>query len=384
MARTIVLLFDGTSNEISEDRTNILRLYGTLQKSPSQIVYYDPGVGTMGMPSWSKLSQQVSEVFQMATGRGLDANVEEAYRFLVETCDRLDGRVVDRICLIGFSRGGYTAQVLAGFLHAFGLMAPRNLNLLDYAYRAFKCIDQAASPASCAEIDLFQRVIRPDRAPVAFVGLFDAVASVIESGRFGPRLRNHAFTSQNPSVAVLRHAVALSERRTMFRPLLWPEGQDYNPLGRAAAAAGATAEQNQKQDHKEVWFYGYHADIGGGLPDASSALAKVPLRWMIREMEAAGLTHDPGVVAQLVAGASGDYVAPDPRGKAHDSMTMLWKLLEWMPRRRAAGSTRRAVLGWTIPRAEPRRPSEGARIHRSVLEAGRRLTHGPTKYRVED
>lgn len=48
MARNIVLLLDGTSNEIAADRTNVLRLYGTLEKSAKQIVYYDPGVGTFG------------------------------------------------------------------------------------------------------------------------------------------------------------------------------------------------------------------------------------------------------------------------------------------------------------------------------------------------
>lgn len=32
MAKNIVLLCDGTSNEISKNRTSILRLYGTLAK----------------------------------------------------------------------------------------------------------------------------------------------------------------------------------------------------------------------------------------------------------------------------------------------------------------------------------------------------------------
>ena len=38
MARNIVLLFDGTSNEIAADRTNILRLFGTLRRTDQQIV----------------------------------------------------------------------------------------------------------------------------------------------------------------------------------------------------------------------------------------------------------------------------------------------------------------------------------------------------------
>jgi len=38
MAKNIVILLDGTLNEIPANRTNILRLYGTLQKSPGQRV----------------------------------------------------------------------------------------------------------------------------------------------------------------------------------------------------------------------------------------------------------------------------------------------------------------------------------------------------------
>ena len=49
-ARTILILCDGTSNQISGHRSNILRLYGTLTKSPDQLVYYDPGVGTLARP----------------------------------------------------------------------------------------------------------------------------------------------------------------------------------------------------------------------------------------------------------------------------------------------------------------------------------------------
>lgn len=48
------------------------------------------------------------------------------------------------------------------------------------------------------------------RPVIDFLGLFDTVGSVIESGRLGPRLRSHAFTSTNFSVATVRHAVRLA------------------------------------------------------------------------------------------------------------------------------------------------------------------------------
>ena len=88
MAKNIVVLLDGTSNEISANRTNILRLYGTLEKSDRQLVYYDPGVGTFGAENaWLKFWRKAVEIWGMATGWGLDQNVKEAYRFLVENYD---------------------------------------------------------------------------------------------------------------------------------------------------------------------------------------------------------------------------------------------------------------------------------------------------------
>lgn len=73
MSKNIVILFDGTSNEISADRTNILRLFGALERSDRQIVYYDPGVGTFGANNaWSKLYRDTVEVWGLATGWGMD------------------------------------------------------------------------------------------------------------------------------------------------------------------------------------------------------------------------------------------------------------------------------------------------------------------------
>ncbi|MER8583218.1 DUF2235 domain-containing protein [Mesorhizobium sp. M1423] len=60
MSNNIIILLDGTSDEISSDRTNVLRLYGTLEKSDRQLVYYDPGIGTFG-----------AETFGLGFGRPL-------------------------------------------------------------------------------------------------------------------------------------------------------------------------------------------------------------------------------------------------------------------------------------------------------------------------
>ncbi len=367
MSKNIVILCDGTSNEISKDRTNILRLFGCLEKNDDQVVFYDPGVGTFGAEnSASYYYRKATEVWGLATGWGLDTNVKEAYRFLIKHYDHGDSKQKippDKIYIFGFSRGAYTARVLAGFIHAVGLMHPDNLNLLDYAYRAYKNIGENADD-TFGEVRLFERILRPVRPTIEFLGLFDTVGSVIESGRFGPRLRSHAFTSTNPSVKSVRHAVALDERRTMFQPQLWPAGNTFRPHR-------FQAKGEVKQDVKEVWFVGSHGDVGGGYPEEKSAIAKFPLHWMITEAKAAKLRLTTRTVNTLVLGKNDEkYVAPDANAPMNKSMRSIWPVLEFIPRlkRKHIPTRRMNIAGLYIPFFEERYVPEGAIIHTSVVE----------------
>lgn len=367
MPKNIVILLDGTSNEVSRKRTNILRLYGVLEKSDEQLVYYDPGVGTFGADNaWSRIWRKIVEVWGLATGWGLDHNVKEAYRFLVENYDNgkragADDDDRDRIYIFGFSRGAYTARVLAGFVHAVGLIEPRNLNLLDYAFRAYKRIGEDEKEKAFAEIRLYERILDADRPPIRMLGLFDTVASVIESGRRGPRLKSHAFTSNNRSVEAVSHAVAIDEKRTMFRPQLWPADQEYwgNPFNSAAS---------KPQDVEEVWFAGGHGDVGGGYSEAESGLCKIPLVWMIECSKACGLRFRTRSVNEVVLGKNSNsrYVAPDPLAAPHNTMTFGWSILEFIPRRKPKDSSRPSLFGITIPLFERRAIPTDAEVHRSV------------------
>lgn len=379
MARNIVILLDGTSNQISRDRTNVLRLYQTLTKNAEQLVYYDPGVGTFGGDSsWFRTGAKAREVWGLATGMGLDRNVKEAYRFLIENYDDGSGREPrerDRIMIFGFSRGAYTARVLAGFIHAVGLLPAHNLNLLDYAYRAYKGVDEKDdhNAASFREVRLFERTLGTDRPPIRLLGLFDTVASVIESGRSGIRLKSHAFTSRNWSVESVLHAVAIDERRTMFQPQLWPTGHEYwgNPFNRSAA---------RPQDVKEVWFAGGHGDVGGGYPEAQSALAKVPLGWVIREAGLRDVRFRTQTVNAIAHGTkdSDGLIEPNPLGTIHKTLTPAWMPVEIIPRRRAKLSRRPSILGITIPLGEKRIIPEGSTLHVSVIERAQSLSYHPT------
>ena len=111
-ARNIVICCDGTGNEISENISNVLKLYRCLRKTektePRQLVFYDPGVGTLARPNpWRKLQQDFTAILGLATGYGLDDKVLASYLFLVRNY-----REGDQIYLFGFSRGAYTVRVL--------------------------------------------------------------------------------------------------------------------------------------------------------------------------------------------------------------------------------------------------------------------------------
>jgi len=52
----------------------------------------------------------------------------------------------DRICLFGFSRGGYTARALACMLHRVGLLPAGNHRQIETAFKLFKRADDKINP----------------------------------------------------------------------------------------------------------------------------------------------------------------------------------------------------------------------------------------------
>jgi uncharacterized protein (DUF2235 family) len=389
--RNIVICCDGTGNEISENISNVLKLYRCLRKTekttPRQIVYYDPGVGTLARPDpWHKLRQDFNAILGLATGYGLDDNVLAAYRFVVRNWQ--DG---DRIYLFGFSRGAYTVRVLAGLIHKVGLITPEQGNLagsgltaykqfssdlaptLGLNLRAFSDGGDDAAPLPASPFDnaaQFARITSSRWPTIHFVGVWDTVASVIvpRPDRFYfPSLEELAFTLQNPSVKAFRQAIAIDERRCMFRLKKWDEPQPYmhNPF--------MDPDKAEPQDILQVWFAGVHADIGGGYPEKESGLSKYPLLWMIDEARKCGLTVNTQTVKQLAwgvqrKGSPFSYVAPDFRADAHDSMTMAWRILEYLPKSASYKEwpQRKSHFGFYIPDSEPRLIPDDAVIHESA------------------
>jgi len=395
MSKKIVICCDGTGNEIGKKISNVLKLYRILKRTDAQRVYYNPGVGTIGQQNaWQRFRQNASAVFGLATGYGLDNDILSAYRFLAETYEP-----GDKVYLFGFSRGAYTVRALAAFTHVMGLLPRDQLNLATYALSAYK----RASSDSQKSSDTDEREVKSEQLAAAwdfsrvaggrpirieFIGVWDTVASVIvpRKDQLLPNLQTLRFTRTNPSVHVFRQAIAIDERRRMFRLNRWIDPQPYqdNPFDRASAV-----EQNIRQ----VWFAGVHSDVGGGYAEEESALSKYPLIWMIQQASDAGLDMNDSMLRRLAfgQGKAGDkyqYAKPDATADMHDSMNAAWRVLEWLPKQaRWRDDKSLPTSGWYLPRSEPRLIPEGAILHHSVIERKEKGGYGPpnlpSKFEVE-
>lgn len=321
MGRNIVVCLDGTGNEVrATGVTNVLKLVELLDlRDPAtQVVYYDPGVGTFAAPgAWTAAARAVSRLGGLALGHGLRQNLAEAYTFLMNTWQSPD----DRLFLFGFSRGAYTARALCGMLHRLGLLRPGSENLVPYAVRAYARSAGAGDlrePEGWDRMDRFAEAlaVRPTAdslsVPVEFLGVFDTVKAT----RVLSRDIAWPYTRQLPNVATVRHAVSIDEKRRPYREYLVP---------------------GQPPRVTEAWFAGVHSDVGGGFAD-DPELGRVSLRWMVEGAATAGL-----LVREQRLRHRCTLTESDAYGTAH-RMGGLWPLL---------GSRRRPV-------------PPGARVHASV------------------
>ncbi len=355
MGRNLILYFDGTNNQFGEQNTSVVRLIKVQRRDPErQLLFYDPGVGTLPEPGYvSALGKWFSKVAGLAFGAGLFGKVSDAYGYLME-----HWRPGDRVFMFGFSRGSYTARVLAALLHMYGLLPSGNENLLPYLIRLLKAsrwkLNTPAGAASywklCEEFrETFSRAI-PDRGdrrfPVHFMGLFDTVSSV---GWVWEPLRV-PHTASNPCVSIVRHAVAIDERRCFFRQNLFVPAEN--------------------QDLSELWFAGVHSDVGGGYPESEGGLWREAYTWMLDEAKQAGFLTDPDREQQVW---SSSEIPPHPWiERQHESLRGSWWLAEIFPKLvyQHATDSRRLELGL----GRHRRLPPGAEMHASVV---RRLREMP-------
>src|SRR6266403_1913682 len=147
----IIILSDGTGNAASSVwRTNVWRIFQSLDlRSNDQAAKYDDGVGTSSFAPLAILGG----VF----GYGLKRNILEAYKFICRNYDHKNG---SKIYLFGFSRGAFTARVLADFILQQGLVvADTESELHDGAVKAYR-VYRARGYHSIWRIEVVFRAIR--------------------------------------------------------------------------------------------------------------------------------------------------------------------------------------------------------------------------------
>jgi uncharacterized protein (DUF2235 family) len=304
--RTLVLCFDGTGDQFDSDNSNIVELFSMLKKDDpdKQLVYYQAGIGTYTSPEIATpLASSISKTLDMMVAWNIDAHIMSGYEFLMQNY-----RTGDKICIFGFSRGAYTARCLAGMIHKVGLLPTCNHQQVPFAYKMYTRCDHEGWHQSNA----FKKAFAID-VDIEFLGVWDTVNSV------GLLPRALPFTTSNSVVKTFRHALSLDERRAKFKANHWnrPTKDEINLslsdrekralAKKEKAEAKAKAAHKHSKDHEspkdiermetkfskrvfetdveEVWFAGCHCDIGGGSVGNGElpCLARIPLRWMIRE-----------------------------------------------------------------------------------------------------
>ena len=355
MPKNIVICCDGTANEFTAHNTNVLKLFYTLDQDPQrQVTYYHPGLGTME-PSGAltPVARKFTKGLGMALGYGLSDDISLAYSFLME--EYTEG---DKIFLFGFSRGAYTVRAVCSLLHMYGLIRPLNEALVPYAIRMMLAIERAR-PGNSKENDAvrqyfdlanaFKHTMSRTSCNPWFVGVWDTVSSI---GWVANPLKL-PFVTNNPDIEIGRHAVAIDEHRAFFRNHLWrlPETPG-TPSG--------------PKDLKQVWFAGVHCDVGGGYPESESSLSKIPLDWMMQEAKASGLRIDATRESEVLGRiGGGQYVAPDPNGMVHESLTGLWNLAEFVPKQHYDWNTGRT--GYRMNLYRRRTIPANSLVHDSVF-----------------
>ena len=264
--RNLIIGCDGTWNEPVSD-TNVSRFLDAVYLNGRQDVHYEKGVGT----------RADEKLTGGGLGIGLEKRILGAYRYLRKKFNQNSwSPEQNRIFLLGFSRGAYTARRVSGLLAHSGV--PKKAEDVNLGWQMY--LDRDTEQAAGRK-----REGRFWEVPVEMVGVWDTVKTTADP--------NYNDTQLPLNVAKGYHAMAIDERRLLFPVLKW------------------------KKDPRvlQVWFAGVHSDVGGGYPE--TGLSDIALRWMIYRAAEHGVEYNDNVKA----------LKPRPKGKMHDSLTGFWVTL---------------------------------------------------------
>jgi uncharacterized protein (DUF2235 family) len=233
-----------------------------------QIVFYQSGMGAQ--------KNLYSEYVEGTTGCSLGDKVEEAYGFIAHNYNP-----GDEIFVFGFSRGAYTARMVAMFIGEIGVLDRRDMDSFAAIFLDFQNLAKSHDTVERLKLELKlnpwrnsdshgkQRVERAGSPfTVKCVGVWDTV------GSFGLP-EEISFSSENegspfgfPDRILGEHierayqALALNETRADFICNRF----EQTHVGR-----------RKNQILEQCWFAGSHSDIGGGYSDHD--LSDLTLIW---------------------------------------------------------------------------------------------------------
>ncbi len=277
MKKRIVICADGTwsrpEKDLSKDfPTNVLRMARAIRPFGAdgvpQQVFYDWGVGSY-----------YDRVVGGATGKGLNKNIMDDYRYIVQNYSH-----GDELFLFGFSRGAYTVRSLCGLINNCGILKRPDARLIEAAFAHYKRPGKAYAPKGDRS-KAFRKAFAHRSRRVTFVGVWDTVGALgIPFSFLGLLDKKDEFydTKIGPNIDFARHALAIDELRSDFEPTVW--------------------QPRPGLDLKQVWFTGVHSSIGGGYPPdkkSGGLLSDIPLGWMIAEAAQVGLAMEPHLAASL-------------------------------------------------------------------------------------
>ncbi|KAI3406168.2 hypothetical protein KGF56_001010 [Candida oxycetoniae] len=288
----------GTDNEFGpKPFTNVLKFFQMLEKNnTNQICYYQSGIGSSFKAESSNIKEEnflssrydkLNSKIDAMVAFTLKKHVLDAYEFLVKFFSKND-----KIYIFGFSRGSFTARIVAGMIELVGLVYTGSTDAISMAWDIYNNWEQAGQPYSenmtFTMAQEFKQTFSRSDVEIHFMGLWDTINSV---GFLWDRM--FPFTVRSCNVNHIRHAVSIDERRSKYKQQLFaPEKEtcfededaecstcnsrttqtsliSLNSIGDIIRhLIGKKPESARKPRHHddlvEVFFPGDHADIGGG------------------------------------------------------------------------------------------------------------------------
>ncbi|MGV1894796.1 DUF2235 domain-containing protein [Agrobacterium vitis] len=325
MSKAVIFCADGTwnspgdvaSGKLAGDSTNVFKLYFNLDGVPSreninlkeeqeknassgnQVAKYIHGVGDSANP--------LVKLMGGAVGAGTVIRILRGYTYISRKY-----APGDKIFIVGFSRGAYTARALAGMIVTCGLLDAHahNLEDKDLAYRLSASVWYGYRKENAKQdvglLSQLQSIVMDFphffQSPIAqphlisdisidTVAVWDTVGAlgvpVLDTATGYPvDVFKFANTALSPKIANGIHFISVDEQRTFYTPTLW----------------------DVRQGVEQVLYPGAHADVGGGysecglsdcsLDDMQTLLASRGLKFanpphLALDPDPLGLAHTP-------------------------------------------------------------------------------------------